>query len=126
MQSHAVKVYLADDSAAIRVRVRSLLEGGAEVIGEGATPAECVEGILRTRPDVVVLDVQLEGGPGLQVLKAVRHAAPDVGFVVFTNNSGPAYRKRYLAEGAYRFLDKSGDTAALPVAVHETAARVPA
>jgi DNA-binding NarL/FixJ family response regulator len=63
--------------------------------------------ILGSHPDVVVLDHQLEGGTGLQVLKAVRTADPRVAFVVFSNNSAPAYRKRYLVEGAVRFLDKS-------------------
>ena len=56
---------------------------------------------------MVVLDVQLEGGSGLQVLRAIRQAAPDIAFVVFTNNSSPLYRKRYLGEGAEDFLDKS-------------------
>ncbi|MDO8373892.1 MAG: response regulator, partial [Polaromonas sp.] len=56
---------------------------------------------------VVVLDVQLEGGSGLQVLSAVHPAAPDIAFVVFSSNSGPAYRKRYFREGAEAFLDKS-------------------
>ncbi|UUZ63687.1 response regulator [Polaromonas sp. P1-6] len=56
---------------------------------------------------MVVLDVQLEGGSGLQVMRVVRQAAPGIAFVVFSNNSGPAYRKRYLLEGAARFLDKS-------------------
>ena len=57
------------------------------------------------QPDVVVLDDQLEGGSGLQVLRAVRQAAPRIAFVVFTNNSGPVYRKRYLGEGADDFFD---------------------
>ena len=67
------------------------------VVGEAETPQACIAGILSTRPDVVVLDVQLEGGQGLEVLRAVRCAAPQVAFVVFSNNAGPAYRKRYLA-----------------------------
>ena len=72
-----------------------------------AVPQGSIDGILAARPDVVVLDVQLEGGSGLQVLRAVHQAAPEIAFVVFSNNSGPAYRKRYLGEGAVGFLDKS-------------------
>ena len=37
----------------------------------------------------------------------VDQAAPDIAFVVFSSNSGPAYRKRYFGEGAEAFLDKS-------------------
>jgi two-component system response regulator DesR len=114
----SIKVFLADDSLLIRQRVNALLATAQmSVVGEGATPDTCIEGILRSHPDVVVLDVQLEGGSGLQVLKAVKSADPEVAFVVFSNNSGPAYRKRYLGEGAVRFLDKSSEFDQLAQAV---------
>lgn len=108
MSNGSIKVFLADDSQQIRARVNSML-GAAhmDVVGEGATPDSCVAGILQSHPDVVVLDVQLEGGTGLEVLKAVRLADPGVAFVVFSNNAAAAYRKRYLQEGAAQFLDKS-------------------
>ncbi|MDO8279670.1 MAG: response regulator transcription factor [Burkholderiaceae bacterium] len=102
-----VQVFIADDSAAIRARVADMLDASdMMVVGQAETPQGCIEGILATRPGVVVLDVQLEGGSGLDVLKAVRLAAPEVAFVVFSNNSAPAYRKRYIAAGAASFLDK--------------------
>jgi two-component system response regulator DesR len=105
-----VKVFLADDSAMIRDRVAAML-GGREmaIVGQAVTPQASIDGILAAHPDVVVLDVQLEGGTGLQVLRSVRQSAPDIAFVVFSNNAGPAYRKRYLHEGAQRFLDKSSE-----------------
>ena len=114
----SIKVFLADDSQQIRARVNALL-GAADiaVVGEAATPDTCIAGILRSHPDVVVLDVQLEGGTGLQVLKAVRSADPEVAFIVFSNNSAPAYRKRYLHEGAALFLDKSTEFDQLAQAV---------
>ena len=113
-----VRVFLAEDSAALRARIGDLLAAAAcQVVGEGATPDGCVQGILGSRPDVVVLDVQLEGGSGLQVLKAVRAAQPCVAFVVFSNNAAAVYRKRYLAEGATQFLDKSAEFDLLPAAV---------
>lgn len=112
------KVFLADDSPAIRRRVAGMLaERALEVVGEAETPQACVAGILATHPDVVVLDVQLDGGQGLEVLRAVRGAEPRIAFVVFSNNSGPAYRKRYLGAGAARFLDKSAEFEQLADAV---------
>jgi two-component system response regulator DesR len=80
-----------------------------------------IDGILAARPQVVVLDVQLDGGSGLEVLRAVRSAAPTVAFVVFSNNASPAYRKRYLSEGAVGFLDKSTEFDQLAQAVASTA-----
>ena len=85
------------------------------------SPEACIAGILASRPEVVVLDVQLEGGTGLQVLQAVRAANPGIAFVVFSNNAGPAYRKRYLGEGAAGFLDKSVDFEQLPAAIQAAA-----
>jgi two-component system response regulator DesR len=124
MSSAPIKVFLADDSAMIRSRLAAMLSAPALiVVGEGATPQGCIEGILATQPDVVVLDVQLEGGQGLEVLRAVRPAAPAVAFVVFSNNAGPAYRKRYLGAGAVQFLDKTIDFALLPQAVQDAAGR---
>lgn len=103
-----VKVFLADDSALIRERVAAMLAARAmSIVGQAETPKASIDGILAARPDVVVLDVQLEGGSGLEVLRAIRQAAPGIAFVVFSNNSNPAYRKRYLGEGALQFLDKS-------------------
>ena len=125
MSNGSIKVVLADDSQQIRERVNSML-GAAhmDIVGEGATPDSCVAGILQSHPDVVVLDVQLEGGTGLEVLKAVRLADPGVAFVVFSNNAAAAYRKRSLQEGAAQFLDKSTEFDQLARAV-ESAGRQP-
>lgn len=118
----SLKVFVAEDSAAIRQRVNALL-GAAhiEVVGEAATPQGCIAGILAAHPHVVVLDVQLEGGTGLEVLRAVRSTDPAIAFVVFSNNSAPAYRRRYLGEGAARFLDKSTEFDQLAAAVASAA-----
>ncbi len=113
-----VKVFLADDSALIRDRVAAMLASSAmAIVGEAQTPQASIQGILAAHPDVVVLDVQLEGGSGLEVLRAVREAEPAIAFVVFSNNAGPAYRKRYLGEGAWRFLDKTTEFDQLVTAV---------
>lgn len=120
-----VKVFLADDSAPIRDRVAAMLETSAiAVVGQAGTPQASIDGILATSPDVVVLDVQLEGGQGLEVLRAIRQAAPIVAFVVFSSNSGPAYRKRYAAEGATTFLDKSTEFDQLVQAVKSASEHV--
>jgi len=113
-----VKVFIAEDSAMIRERVAAMLASQAmDVVGHAQTPQGSIDGILAVQPDVVVLDVQLEGGSGLEVLRAVRQAEPGIAFVVFSNNAGPAYRKRYLGEGAQRFLDKTTEFDQLAAAV---------
>lgn len=121
-----VKVFLVDDSALVRDRVAAMLAARSmAVVGAAETPEASIEGILAAHPDVVVLDVQLEGGSGLQVLRAVRDAQPAIAFVVFSNNAGPAYRRRYLGEGARRFLDKTTEFDQLVAAVEQAAPRFP-
>jgi two-component system response regulator DesR len=121
-----IHVFVADDSVAIRDRVNAMLaEEGMLIDGGAGTPQACIAAILASRPDVVVLDVQLEGGSGLQVLNAVRAAAPEVAFVVFSNNSGPADRARYLGQGAACFLDKSSEFDQPAKAVESASRRLP-
>ena len=114
----SVRVFIADDSSLIRERVASMLGASAmTIVGHAETPKDSIQGILAVYPDVVVLDVQLEGGSGLQVLRAVRHAAPDIAFVIFSNSADPSYRKRYLGAGADGFLDKTHEFEQLVQAV---------
>lgn len=117
-----VRVFLADPSDLVRGRVAAMLgASGMSIVGEAQAPQESIDAILGSQPDVVVLDVHLAGGTGLQVLRAVREAAPAIGFVVFSNDAGPAYRKRYLAEGAHGFLDKTSEFDQLVLAVTSAA-----
>jgi two-component system response regulator DesR len=124
-QSHVpVKVFIAEDSAIIRDRVAAMLSAREmDVVGHGETPQACIDGILAAHPDVVVLDVRLEGGTGLQVLRAVRRVEPGIGFVVFSNNADPAYRQRYLGEGAGSFLDKTTEMDQLVAAIEKTSSQ---
>ena len=119
-----IEVFLADDSLPIRQRVGALLaEQGMHIAGEAGTPPACIAAILSCHPDVVVLDVHLEGGSGLQVLRTVRAADPRVAFVVLSNDVAPAYRSRYLAAGAASFLDKSSEFDQLARAVQSASHR---
>lgn len=119
-----VKVFIAEDSPLIRDRVAALLTGQAmDVVGQAQTPSDSIAGIRAAHPDVVVLDVVLEGGSGLEVLRAVRASDPGIAFVVFTLNAAPAYRTRYLGEGAERFLDKAMEFGQLVGAVRDASHR---
>jgi DNA-binding NarL/FixJ family response regulator len=123
--AHPIKVFLADDSDLICDRVEAMLgAAGMAIVGRAQTPQACFDGILATLPHVVVLDVQLDGGTGLEVMQTVRLAVPGVAFIVFSNNSGPAYRRRYLAQGALQFIDKNSEFADLAPAVRDAAQRV--
>jgi len=101
------RVFLADDSALSRRRVAEMLSAqGMVVAGQADTPESAIAGIVASSPDVVVLDVRLGKGTGMQVLRAVLKEAPHIPFVILSSDAEPAYRARYLTEGAACFLDK--------------------
>jgi len=116
--SSTVRVFLADDSVLIRDRIAGMLgAAGMTVVGGAGTPRCCIDRIQASRPDVVVLDVQLKNGSGLDVLSHVHPLMPSVAFVVFSNSSSAAYRQRYLREGAFAFLDKNAEFESLGQAI---------
>ena len=103
------RVFIVEDSAPIRSRLVELLGEieGVCVVGEAETPGDAVTGIQQTKPHCVVLDYQLIGGTGVDVLRAVRPASPEIGFVVLTNHPNAQYRRICMEAGADWFLDKS-------------------
>lgn len=67
-----VKVFLVDDHSVFRAGVRAELAASEEIeiVGDAGTVAEALEGIARTAPDVVLLDVHMPDGGGLAVINA--------------------------------------------------------
>jgi DNA-binding NarL/FixJ family response regulator len=107
--SRSTRVFLVEDSGPIRARLSEMLSSmeGVKIVGEAISPAAAIDGILRTNPDLVVLDVHLIGGTGIEVLRQVCPVAPHIVFIVLTNHSDPQYRKICVQSGAAHFLDKS-------------------
>lgn len=101
-------VFIVEDSPIVRKRLVAMMDEteGVSVVGEADTEKGAVEGILRTRPDWVLLDVQLSDGNGIGVLRQVRKQVPDTGFIVLTNFNTPQYRRVCIQEGASHFVDK--------------------
>ena len=109
-------VYIVDDSASIRSRLAEMLTrlDGVSVVGEAASATEAIAGILRLKPDSVLLDLNLMGRTGIDVLRAVHSREPGIVFVVLTNHAEPQYRTACTKAGAAYFLDKSCDFDRVP------------
>lgn len=106
-------VFIVEDSVSIRKRLTGMLGDieGVTVVGEADTPHAAVEGILRTQPDSVVLDIQLVGGSGLDVLREAHPRMPATVFIVLTNHPNPQYRRICMEAGAAYFFDKNSEIA---------------
>lgn len=104
-----MKVFLVEDSPAIRERLEALLGAvpGTTVIGRAAGASDAIRDILATRPDLVLLDVQLAEGSGFDVLRELHARAPDLPVVMLTNYSSDPYRQIAERFGARAFFDKT-------------------
>ena len=111
-----MRVFIADDSPKVVERLTDLLEqvGELEVIGHAADVREAAECIRRLRPDVVILDLRMTNGNGIDVLKTIKITRPETKVIIFSNFSDAQYRKRLLDTGADAFLDKSSDFNQIP------------
>jgi DNA-binding NarL/FixJ family response regulator len=78
------RVAIVDDHALFRAGVRSELEGLVEIIGEAGTVEEAVSLIRGRETDVVLLDVHMPGGGGVEVIKEVSRTNPDVRFLALS------------------------------------------
>jgi DNA-binding NarL/FixJ family response regulator len=104
-----LKVFIVDDSGIVVERLAELLKDipGAKLVGSAGNAVESADSILRLNPDVIILDLQMPGGSGFEVLKKVKKVRPLVKVIVLTNFPFPVYRDRCLEGGADFFLDKS-------------------
>jgi two-component system response regulator DevR len=103
------RVYIVEDSDSIRARIVDMLGAidGLDIVGEAENAPEAVAGIERTRPDAVLLDIQLAGSSGLEVLRTIHARTPEIVFIVLTNYPNPQYRRICMQSGASHFLDKT-------------------
>jgi two-component system response regulator DevR len=82
-----LRVMLVDDHEVVRDGVRSLLEaaGGILVVAEASTVREAVAGSERSFPDVVVMDVRLADGSGIEATREIRSRRPGTAVIMLTS-----------------------------------------
>ena len=102
-------VLLVDDHELIRQGLRRAFERDAEfqVVGEAGSVSEATRLAGALRPDVVVIDVRLPDGSGLELARGLRAAREDVGLVVLTMYAGDDQLFAALDAGASAFVPKS-------------------
>jgi DNA-binding NarL/FixJ family response regulator len=107
--NHKVKVFIADDSLIVREHLVTMLDElvGIEIVGQAGTVAKAISAIGKLQPDMVILDIRMPGGSGIDVLQRVKQDEPAPVVIILTNYPYPAYRQKCLQAGADFFLDKS-------------------
>ncbi len=116
-----IRVVVADDQQLIRAGFRALLDAEPDirVVGEAATGSEALAVVVRERPDVVLMDIRMPGGDGLEATERITADERLVGtrIVIVTTFELDEYVSRALAAGASGFLVKDAEPADLIRAV---------
>lgn len=113
---HKVKVFIADDSRIVQEHLVTILDElpEVEIVGQAETVAEAISAIGEVQPDVVILDIRMPDGSGIDVLQTIKQDNPAPAVIVLTNYPYPAYRQKCLQAGADFFLDKSTEFDQIP------------
>lgn len=105
-------ILIVDDSAPIRQRVAALLSSlpGVTSVTEASGVVSARGCLAGWRPDLIVLDVRMPDGSGIDLLREIRAAGVSSSVIMHTNYQLEPYRHTCFAAGADFFLDKSTES----------------
>ena len=103
-----MKVLLADDSQLILDRLHDMLSNinGADIVSSLKNGTDTLSAIISLKPDLVIIDINMPGMNGLQVLDMVKKDNQSTKFIVLTFYTSDYYMKKALSLGADYFFSK--------------------
>lgn len=104
----SITVFLADDHRVLRDGLRILLESqdDIEVVGEAENGSVAIDGILKRKPDVIVMDITMPELNGIDAAEVIHDALPDTGIVILSIHSDLEHIFRALQAGAQGYILK--------------------
>src|SRR3954447_13835577 len=98
----SIRVLVGDDHPVVRAGLQMLIDDseGLCVVGEAGTTRETVDAALRLRPDVLVLDMRMPGGGGVDAAERITALEPGVAILLFTMRDDPGAAVAALRAGA--------------------------
>jgi two-component system chemotaxis response regulator CheY len=100
------KILVVDDSGFARRTLRQILEGGGHNVEEAANGHDALERYFLKRPDLVLLDIVMEGMNGLEVLARLRELDPDARVIIASADVQSSTRDEAQEAGAIGFINK--------------------
>ena len=122
--SEQTSILIAEDQGMMRSALASLLalEPDLRVVAEVARGDQVIAAATAARPDVVLLDIELPGRSGLDVIEELLQALPGARVVVVTTFGRPGYLSRAMAAGARGFLVKDDPVSQLAASIRDVVA----
>jgi DNA-binding NarL/FixJ family response regulator len=119
-----MNLLIVEDSVLISGLLRELLNGlpGIGRIDHAATLAQALQSVRCDAPTLVILDLQLPDGNGMQIIGSLKQLSPSLRIAVLTLHADNAYRNQCLNRGADWFFDKATDIDVLLRQVRQQAA----
>jgi DNA-binding NarL/FixJ family response regulator len=119
----SLRVLVIDDHALIREGLRRLIsrDESIHVVGEAASKREALAQISHHDPDVIVVDLHLPDGSGLDVIAWARSSSQKIGIVVLTMSNMPEHVRASMQSGASAHIDKSAPISEVLRAIRESA-----
>ena len=115
-------VLIIDDHESVRAGIKvALARAGHICVGEAANIAEARAQIAHTNPQVIVVDLSLPDGNGLEIITWARTISQRIGIVVLTLNSAKDYLLTVMKSGASAYVEKSAPLAELISAIEHSA-----
>ncbi len=108
MTTEKTRILLCDDHEVVREGLRGLIsrQEGMSVVGEAGTVAEVVEAAARTKPDVVIMDVRLPDGSGVEACRTIRETRPETKVIMLTSYADDEALFASIIAGASGYLLK--------------------
>ena len=118
-----MRIFVADDQAVVREGIKRIIANTSDmlVVGEAKASQDIVAQVNAQPVDVVILDVSMPGGNGLEVLQELKHAQPWVPVLVFSSHPEHYYAVRAFKAGAKGYLTKDSQPEELLQALRKVA-----
>jgi two-component system, chemotaxis family, chemotaxis protein CheY len=100
------QILIVDDSGFARRTLRQMLEGGGHSVEEAANGNDALERYFLKKPDLVLLDMVMEGMSGMEVLARLRELDPDARVVIASADVQSSTRDEAQSAGAIGFINK--------------------
>lgn len=106
---------LCDDHEVVREGLRTVIskQPGLSVVGEAATVKDAIQAAARAKPDVVIMDVRLPDGNGIEACRAIREARPETAVIMLTSYADDEALFSSIVAGAAGYLLKDAKSQAV-------------